>query len=385
MGHRIRTSRDHQLKYPVRVVILKQSPDGQPFWPIPDPPPPTIDARCESSLFHLSGRYDIACGDLLIDNPSSISNPHWVNNARCHLVEYVGAGKTFGFVVAKLFNYYDVVKLSDRIYLANDFIKLYKPNPIDDLDAFVASLTKRESYQSRPRFAILKQSPDGQPFWPIPSPLPPKADACLVWNSGPYYLFRFPGQHNIIRGDLLMGYSDHYIVEQVSIKKTSCLVFTEPIDVVELPNRIYLKEDFIRLHKPDPIDDLVEFVASLTIDDVFADHWPPEHEHANIYIFRDADVIFYVGSSPKSVYNRIRAHLGIGIYFGHFELHTLVEDNLPNSRNWNIDLYRVNSTNVSDILRCERQIIQRLCPIVNIQGNPFPMPLPMRYKWRLRR
>ena len=375
---------DHQFKYPVRAVILKKSPDGLPFWLIPDPPPPTIDALCESSLFHLPGQHDISCGDLLIDNPSSISNSHWVNHARCHLVEHVSSEKTFSFVVAKLFKYYDVVKLPDRIYLASDFIKLYKPNPIDDLDTFATKVTIKIR-NSRPRFAILKQSSDDQPFWSISSQPLPKIDAHLLWESGPYHLFSFSGQHNIVRGDLLMGYSGHYIVEQVSIKATSCLVFTEPVNVVKLPNRIYLKDDFVRLHKPEPIDDLAEFVASLTIGDVFTDQWPPEHEHANIYIFRDADVIFYVGSSPKSVYNRIRAHLGIGTYFGHFELHTLVEDNLPNSRNWNIDLYRVNSANVSDILRCERQIIQRLCPIVNIQGNPFPMPLPMRYKWRLRR
>jgi len=384
MNDRMKTNRDYQLKDAVRLVVLKQSPDGQPFWPIPDPLPPAIDAYCKSSLFHLPGRHDVACDDLLIDNPSSISNPHWVNSARCHLVKYVGAGKFSGFVIAKLFNHYDVVKLPDRIYLANDFIKLHKPNPIDDLDSFVTSVPIKIC-SSRPRFAILKQSSDDQLFWPIPDQPLPKIDACFLWGSGPYYLFRFPGQHNVVRGDLLMGHSGYYIVEQVSIKETFCFVFTDPVSVVKLPDRVYLKNDFIRLHKPEPIEDLAEFVASLTIDDAFADRWPPEHERANIYIFRDADVIFYVGSSPRStVYNRIRAHLGIEMACGgHFGLNTLVEDNLPNSQSWNIDLYRVNSTNVGDILRREMQIIKRLCPIVNLQGNPCPMPLPTRYKWRL--
>ena len=238
---------------------------------------------------------------------------------------------------------------------------------------------------ARLKFAILKQSSNEQLFWSIPSSFLPKVNARCVWKSNPCYLFVFPGQNDIVCGDLLTGHSGYYLVEHVKVEKYLCIVFAESVDIVQMLDRVYLTDDFIQLHKQKPIDDLVEFVAGLTINDVFADQWPPEHERANIYIFRDADVIFYVGSSPKSVYNRIRAHLGIGICFGHFELYTLVENNLPNSRNWNIDLYRVNSTNVSDILRCERQIIQRLCPIVNIQGNPCPMPLPMRYKWRLRR
>jgi hypothetical protein len=159
-------------------------------------------------------------------------------------------------------------------------------------------------------------------------------------------------------------------------------VFTESVDVVKLPDRIYLENDFFQLNKPKSIDDLAEFVASLTIEDVFAKRWSPKNNRANIYIFRDADVIFYVGSSAN-VYDRIRAHLGIKMKSnGHFELNTLVEDNLPDSRNWNIDLYRV--TNAGDLIRREMQIIKRLCPIINVHGNPCPTPLPMRYKWRWR-
>jgi len=238
------------------------------------------------------------------------------------------------------------------------------------------------------RLAILKQSPDGQPFWPITSPPSPKVSARHAWLDGGFDLFLFPGQHNILRGDLLTGYSGYYLVRHVSAEGNSRLVLAESIfhkHVVRFSDRIYLRYDFIQVHKPKPIDDLAEFLASLTIGDAFADRWPPESDRASIYIFRDADVIFYVGSSATSVYNRVRAHLGIDpLRCGEFALTDLVHDNLPNSRSWNIDLYKVYSTNVGDILHHEAQIIRRLCPIINRQYNPCPMPLPMRYKWRWR-
>ena len=390
MSDQMKNTLDHQLKHPVRVVILKKSPDGLPFWPIPDPLPPTIDARREYQsfgydVFSLPGQHNIERGDLLIDNPRpySMRASYWVYCSYGYLVEDVSVENASCIVVAKELGIYDGVKLPDRIYLANDFIKLHKPNPIDDLDAFVASLTTREICQPRPKFAIIKQSPDGYPFWPIPSSLPPKAEARLVWESMNYHLFCLLGQHNIVCNDLLIGrQSSYYLVKQVSIKENYCFVFVESADVVKLPDRIYLKNDFIQLHEPEPIDDLAEFVASLTIGDVFADQWPPEHKHANIYIFRDEDVILYVGSSTN-VYNRIRAHVGIR-EGGHFMLNTLVQDNLPGSRNWNIDLYMVNSTTFGNLMRYEMQIIKRLCPIINKHGNPCPIPLPMRYKWRWR-
>ena len=391
MGNRMKTTSDYQLK-PVRVVILKQSLDGQPFWPIPDPLPPTIDAYCEFSLespikyyvFRLPGRHNITRGDLLINAPSMIGDSHWVYCSWCYLIEYVSVDNTSHVVVAKQISCYDVVKLPDRIYLTNDdFIKLHKPNPIDNLDAFIASLTIRETFNPHPRFAILKQLSDSPPFWPIPNPLFLKECAHLVWKSMHYHLFCLLGQHDISRHDLLIDRKlYYYLVKQVSVRETSCFVFAEPVDVVELHDKIYLEKDFIQLHKPKPIDDLAEFVASLTIGDVFADQWPPEHKHANIYIFRDEDVILYVGSSTN-VYNRVRAHIGIKMRnSGNFKLYVLIKNNLPDSRSWNIDLYRVKSTNVGDLVRGEMKIIQRLCPIINVHGNPCPMPLSTRYKYK---
>jgi len=385
---------DHQLKHPIRVVILKKSPDGLSFWPIPDPPPPTIDAYCEFSLespikyyvFRLPGRHNIACGDLLINAPSMIEDLHWVYCSWCHLIEYVSVDNTSYVVVAKQISCYDVVKLPDRIYLTNDdFIKLHKPNPIDNLDAFIASLTIKETFNHHPKFAILKQLSDSHPFWPIPNPLFFKECAHLVWKSMYYHLFCLLGQHNISQNDLLIERKlYYYLVKQVSFRKTFCFVFAESVDVVEWHDKIYLEKDFIQLHKPNPIDDLAEFVASITIGDIFDNRWPfkTNRANANIYIFRDKDIILYVGSS-NNVYQRIRAHLGIKMRnSGNFKLYVLIKNNLPNSRNWNIDLYRVNSTKVGDLVRSEMQIIKRLRPIINKHGNPCPMPLPIRYKWR---
>ena len=385
----MKTARDHQLKRPVKLVVIKQSLDGQPFWPIPNPPPPTIDACCEVfaeySVFSLPKQHKISRGDLLIDIPSMIQDSYWAYCSWCYLVEYVSIDNTSCVVIAKQVNIHDIVKLPDRIYLTNDdFIKLHKPNPIDDLDAFIASLTIKETFNSHPRFAILKQLSDNHTFWPVPSPLFLKECAHLVWKSMRYYLFCLFGQHSISYNDLLIDRKlYYYLVKQVSVRETFCFAFTESVDVVKLHDKIYLENDFIQLHKPKPIDDLAEFVASLTIKDVFANQWPSESNLANIYIFRDKDIIFYVGSSTN-VYNRVRAHLGIKMRnSGNFKLYVLIKNNLPNSRNWNIDLYRVNSTSVGDLVRYEMQIIKRLCPIINAHGNHHPMPLPMRYKWHM--
>jgi len=48
MNDRMKTNRDYQLKDAVRLVVLKQSPDGQPFWPI------------TSNLIHSRRRYQYA-------------------------------------------------------------------------------------------------------------------------------------------------------------------------------------------------------------------------------------------------------------------------------------------------------------------------------------
>jgi len=373
MSDQTKTIQDYQLKYPVRLVILKQSPDGQPFWPIPDPPPPTINACCDrsDSVFCLQGQHDIACGDLLVSNPSLISCPcdEICYAGICHLVEYVSIENDSSFVIAK--QLYDAVKLPHCIFFG------------DELDRFCANLTKT-SHSSRFEFAILKRK--GLSFWAILDSLPFRSDAYLMWESKPYYLFVFPGQHDIVRGNLLTDWSRYYLVRDVSY---DCFVLAELIDVVESPDRVYFN-NFIE-YKPEPIDDLVEFVASLTINDVLADHWPPEHERANIYIFRDADVIFYVGSSPRGkVYNRVRAHIKTKSG-GHSSLHELVKNNMPDSLNWNIDLYRVKKTYIRDLLGesasiigIESNIIRRLRPVINQQFNPCPTPLPIRYEWRWR-
>ena len=315
-------------------------------------------------MFCLQGQHDIACGDLLVSDPNWISYPCdeiCYAGFYCHLVEYVSIENDSSFVIAK--QLYDAIKLPHCIFFG------------DELDRFCANLTKT-SHSSRFEFAILKRK--GLSFWAILDSLPFKSDAYLMWESKPYYLFVFPGQHDIVRGNLLTDWSRYYLVRDVS---HDCFVLAELIDVVKLSDRVYFN-NFIESHKPKPIDDLAEFVASLTIGDVFADQWPPEHERANIYIFRDANVIFYVGSS-KNVYKRIRAHLGIRMKSsGHPDLYDLVNDNLPDSLNWNIDLYRVKKTYVGDILSCESAIIYRLCPVINQQSNPLPMLLPIRYKWR---
>lgn len=65
---------------------------------------------------------------------------------------------------------------------------------------------------------------------------------------------------------------------------------------------------------------------------------PEFAEPYSIYRFRDGDFVLYVGKTNREILERLYEHIGIE---GQTQMTTLIEDNLPESLNWEIDLFTV--------------------------------------------
>jgi hypothetical protein len=118
-----------------------------------------------------------------------------------------------------------------------------------------------------------------------------------------------------------------------------------------------------------------------------------DENESNLYIVRDGEVIFYVGQSGRGIRFRLFQH--------HREtsLGNLIQDNLPDSMGWQIDLLTVQDClsqikkhfpyiSESFILkednafidRAEEAMIRELRPCLNGTWNLNPNPLPDKYK-----
>jgi hypothetical protein len=136
-----------------------------------------------------------------------------------------------------------------------------------------------------------------------------------------------------------------------------------------------------------------------------------------IYVVRDSDLIFYVGTS-ENVIDRLHWHLGEGTFgWGSTsQLERLFRDNLPAARDWQVELlttddcvgileritdlrFERESTGIylpysrtmqdgatvqwrqkctKEILEC--RLIQAYRPCLNADCNPTPTPLPEKYQ-----
>ena len=140
-----------------------------------------------------------------------------------------------------------------------------------------------------------------------------------------------------------------------------------------------------------------------------------------VYIVRDDKIIFYIGKSESSVLDRLFSHFGRGSFgwAGYSFLNQFVKNNLPESRDWQIELYTgeecilvlENITNykrytdsdgtsclmlreiaypdgtrliqrikVSNVKGLERELIRALKPCLNTKDNPNPTSLPEKYQ-----
>lgn len=108
---------------------------------------------------------------------------------------------------------------------------------------------------------------------------------------------------------------------------------------------------------------------------------PAAWKHLDIYLFRDENVVFYVGQSHLA-FARVWEHL-LGGFKGHSIVGRFIWCNWPKSMNFRIELLSSNSAQFGDAANdsnaCERQLIERWSPCFNVSLNNQPVPLPDSY------
>jgi hypothetical protein len=105
--------------------------------------------------------------------------------------------------------------------------------------------------------------------------------------------------------------------------------------------------------------------------------WKP----LDLYLFRDAEVVFYVGQS-QFAFARVWEHL-LGGFKGHSMMGRFIWSNWPASMNFTIELWSAEADQFrevgNDLNAAERSLIQYWAPCFNIAQNSQPTPLPKAY------
>jgi len=108
---------------------------------------------------------------------------------------------------------------------------------------------------------------------------------------------------------------------------------------------------------------------------------PAAWQGLDLYLFRDENVVFYVGQSFLA-FARVWEHLLSG-FKGHSIVGRFVWCNWPRSMNFTIELLSSRSGQFSEVGNelnaAERLLIQRWSPCFNISLNDQPTPLPNSY------
>lgn len=108
---------------------------------------------------------------------------------------------------------------------------------------------------------------------------------------------------------------------------------------------------------------------------------PAAWKGLDLYLFRDENVVFYVGQSYLA-FARVWDHL-IGGFHGHSIIGRFVRCNWPTSMNFTIELLSSQSEQFGDarneLSASERLLIQRWLPCFNISQNNQATPLPNSY------
>lgn len=110
-------------------------------------------------------------------------------------------------------------------------------------------------------------------------------------------------------------------------------------------------------------------------------HCPTDWTDFDLYLFRDENVVFYVGQSQLA-FARVWEHL-LGGFKGHSIVGRFVWNNWPQSMKFTIELMSSKSEQFSgagnDLNAAERQLIEQWSPCFNVSLNSQPTPLPGSY------
>lgn len=108
---------------------------------------------------------------------------------------------------------------------------------------------------------------------------------------------------------------------------------------------------------------------------------PGDWKGLDLYLFRDEDVVFYVGQSYLA-FARVWEHLLSG-FKGHSIIGRFVWCNWPKSMSFTIELLSSQSGQFSvvgnELSASERLLIQRWSPCFNLSQNSQPTPVPNSY------
>ena len=111
------------------------------------------------------------------------------------------------------------------------------------------------------------------------------------------------------------------------------------------------------------------------------DTCPPEWRSLDLYLFRDEDVVFYVGQSYLA-FERVWDHLRNG-FKGRSTVGRFILCNWPISLRFSIELMSSQSARFAnidhDLNAAERDLIVELAPCFNDALNSQPTLLPARY------
>jgi len=108
---------------------------------------------------------------------------------------------------------------------------------------------------------------------------------------------------------------------------------------------------------------------------------PPQWHALDLYLFREADVVFYVGQSALA-FERVWEHLRRGFRGGSL-VGRFILCNWPTSLSYDIELISSHAEQFATMgyqrLAAEGYLIQRFAPCFNEALNKQPTPLPQRY------
>ncbi len=108
---------------------------------------------------------------------------------------------------------------------------------------------------------------------------------------------------------------------------------------------------------------------------------PAEWQSLDLYLLRDAEVVFYVGQSQLA-FGRVWEHL-LGGYKGHSMVGRFVWVNWPASMNFSLELFSSQAESFAavgnEVSAAERWLIQRWAPCFNVALNSQPHALPQVY------
>ena len=114
---------------------------------------------------------------------------------------------------------------------------------------------------------------------------------------------------------------------------------------------------------------------------ILIEQCPSSWKDLDLYLFRDKDVVFYIGQSQLA-FSRVWDHLKAGFH-GHSIIGRFIWCNWPASMRFTIKLLNSQSEQFdgvgNDLSASERLLIQRWSPCFNISQNNQPTPVPNSY------